>query len=400
MEVKTTSETGKFAGNYFKIEAEEMKRLPCFSRATTEVCVEGRRFWLMESLKKVTGRNPEWEACFGKEHKIRLLTRVKYVDLMKIYKEEGKASKTEGRSTEFATGGPSIGLINKEADRETTAANRKRKLADQMQSLAVSKNWLKSKYEMLLEDPEVLHKWNVIKEGASLIRLMNQKERNAEWAKSQKLRRWQAQLLGEMDSKGPDDRSVIWVMDTKGGSGKTWFTKFMYKIDPEGTAWLQNGKTHDLIKIIVDQSVNLKLVMFDLCRSNEERINWDAIERIKNGMIMSTKYEVESTIIDSPTVVCFANFEPDLKMLSLDRWIVYEIKGQDLYRRRVSGDDTNPHLEDAVECQEPIDSLMAEIGIEYGKSMDGFTESGNLPIDSHYNCGILFGISRNIFGTH
>lgn len=382
MAYKTNIECGKFAGNYFKIEANEMKRIPCFSRATTEVCIDGNRFWLLEASKKVTGQNPEWTDCFGKDHVVRLLTRVKYVNLMKMYKENNGVVSTEGKSTEWIQGPAAIGVFNKEAERETTTANRKRKLAEQIQTLADSKNWLKTKYEMLLEDPEVLHKWSVIKEGAFLTRLMTQKERNLEWTKRQKLRKWQAQLLGEMDAHGPDDRSVFWIMDTKGGSGKTWFTKYMYKLDPEGTAWLQNGKTHDLIKIIVDQSINLKLVTFDLCRSNEERINWDAIERIKNGMIMSTKYEVESTIIDSPAVLCFANFEPDLKKLSTDRWIVYEIKDQCLYSRKVSGPDEEPSLDDPVPCKEPIEELMESIGVEYGESLGKFTEFGNIPLFS------------------
>lgn len=363
----STTEIDRAAGTYFKIEAEGMKRLPCFSRFAAEICSEDSRFWMMESLKKITGRNPEWAACFGVPHRVRIITRTKYMDLMKIYDAENKIVYKEGTPTFTLTGTTSIGKVNQDVERETTSTARKRKLMDQMKTLSESKNWLKAKYELLLEDPEVLHKWNVIKEGASLIRLMNQKEKNLEWVKKQKLRKWQAQLLGEMDNNGPDDRSVYWVMDAKGGSGKTWFTKYMYRIDPEGTAWLQNGKTHDLIKIIVDQSVNLKLVMFDLCRSNEERINWDAIERIKNGMIMSTKYEVESTIIDSPAVVCFANFEPELKKLSTDRWIVYEIKDQVLYRRKVVGSEDDPHLDDPVLCAEPIEELMETLGVEIGK---------------------------------
>lgn len=365
---QTTGDIVKFAGNYFKIEAGDMKKIPGFSRCVSTVQTENGRFWMMETIKKTTGRNPEWTTCFGEEHRVKLMTRNKFVDAMKTYTESGQILCSEGRST-IQYGGPvSIGIANKQAEHETNSANRKRKLREQMETLANSKDWLKAKYHMLLDDPEVLHKWGVIKEGASLLRMMNQQEKNAEWAKNQKLRKWQAQLLGEMDTHGPDDRSVFWIMDTKGGSGKTWFTKYMYKIDPTGTAWLQNGKTHDLIKIITDQAINLKLVMFDLCRSNEERINWDAIERIKNGMIMSTKYEVESTIIDSPAVVCFANFEPELKRLSLDRWKVYEIVDQTLYHRRVVGSEDSPYLEAGVQCMEPIEELMDAIGVEVGKT--------------------------------
>lgn len=324
---------------------------------------------MVETLRKVTGKNPEWTQCFDSLRRLTILSRSKYVDLMKSYFEEGTVEHQEGTPTFAATGFRTVGLLNKEAEKENSAIERKRKLMHQMKTLAESSNWLQSKYQMLLEDPESIHKWTVIREGANLIRLMNRKEQNLTWTKGQRLRHWQAQLLGELDVKGHDDRSVFWVMDTKGGSGKTWFTKYMYNLDPEGTAWLQNGKTHDLVKIIVDQAYCLKLVLFDLCRSNEERINWDAIERIKNGMLMSTKYEVESTIVDSPTVICFANFEPDLKKLSLDRWVVYEIVDHSLYSRAVVGSDEDPHLAERKACDPPIKDLMTDIGAEYGKSI-------------------------------
>lgn len=382
----------KFAGNYFKIEAADMKRIPSFSRCVTTIRADDRRYWLMETTKKTTGRNPEWTSCFGDEHRVTLLTRNKYVDGIKTLKERGQIECSEGRSTVTYGGPTSIGLANRQAEQETSSANRKRKLREQMETLAHSKDWLKAKYHMLLDDPEVLHKWSVIKEGASLLRMMSQQEKNAGWAKSQKLRRWQAQLLGEMDANGADDRSVFWIMDAKGGSGKTWFTKYMYKIDPTGTAWLQNGKTHDLIKIITDQAINLKLVMFDLCRSNEERINWDAIERIKNGMIMSTKYEVESTIIDSPAVVCFANFEPELKRLSVDRWRVYEILDQALFRRAVVDGKEGPLLADPVSCDAPLEDLLDSIGVQVGKSTGIFQESGISPLFSMGNALPDYGI--------
>ena len=383
---KFISEIAGVCGNYFKVEADGLKRTPCFSRFLAEITIEnGKKYWLIETLKKITGKNPEWNACFESFQKLTLISRSKYVDLMRVYSEEGLITHQEGVPTFEATGSRSVGLLNKDVERETAAANRKRKLMDQMKSLAESKNWIQSKYEMLLDDPEILHKWNVVKEGASLIRLMNQKEQNLEWAKNQKLRQWQAQLLSEIDVHGHNDRKIFWIMDERGSSGKTWFTKYMHNLDPEGTAWLQNGKTHDLIKAIVDQASCLKLVLFDLCRSNEERINWDVIERVKNGMLMSTKYEVESTIIQSPTVVCFANFEPDLKKLSMDRWVVYEIIDQSLYSRAVVGSADDPHLAERKECAMPLDDLMASIGVEWGKTWNRFSGILFISMGNCYN---------------
>lgn len=345
------SEISGEGGSYFKVEADGLNRPPCFLRFLAEIEPEEEdKFWLIETLKKIHLKNPEWDQCFESVKKLTLMSRVKYMDLMKVYSDEGLVTHQEGVPTFGAHSFRSVGALNKEVERETSAANRKRKLMDQMKTLAESTNWLQSKYDMLVEDPEILHKWTVVREGANLIRVMSQKEKQREWIARQTLRQWQGQLLSEMDPLRTDDRKIVWVMDTKGGSGKTWFTKYLYRLDQEGTAWLQNGKTHDLLKALVDRAYGLKLVLFDLCRSNEERINWDAIERVKNGMIMSTKYEVETTVIDSPTVVCFANFEPELKKLSLDRWVIYEIIDGVLYSRAVVGSDEDPRLGERKAC--------------------------------------------------
>lgn len=354
-------------GSYFKVEAEGLKRPPCFMRFLAEITTEdGKIFWLIETLKKIYLKNPEWSQCFNAVKKLTLMNRTKYVDLMREYTDEGMVTRQEGVPTFGAFSFRSVGTLNKEVERETSAASRKRKLMEQMKTLAESNNWLQSKHDMLLEDPEILHKWNVVREGANLLRKMSEKEKQLKWVHEQKLKLWQGQLLSEIDHLRSDDRKVIWVMDTKGGSGKTWFTKYMYRLDQEGTAWLQNGKTHDLIKALVDQAYGLKQVFFDLCRSNEERINWDVIERVKNGMIMSTKYEVETTIIESPIVVCFANFEPELKKLSLDRWVVFEIIDGGLYSRAVVGSDEDPRLGERKACNPPLDDVMTAIGAKLG----------------------------------
>ena len=65
-----------------------------------------------------------------------------------------------------------------------------------------------------------------------------------------------------------------------------------------------------------------RIVFFDFSRSNEDRINYDVIESIKNGMMFSTKYESVVRMYDHPHVIIFANFMPSLTKLSADRWDV------------------------------------------------------------------------------
>lgn len=369
----------RYSGNYFEIQAADKKRLPCFTRCLIEVLADNTRCWLMETTKKVTGRNPEWIDCFGVPHRVTVLTRELYKDMLSNAQREERVLLIEGTSTADLEDPRSIGRVNRDVNDESSKNDRKQRLMNCMERVANSNNMIKTKFELLLEDPDVIHKWSSIKEGATLIRLMNQRDSFKSWTETQKLRPWQSQLMREIDQLVDDDRVVLWVMDAKGGSGKTWFTKFLYRQDPDGTAWLQNGKTSDLIKIISEQVFGLHRVLIDLCRSNEERINWDAIERIKNGMIMSTKYEVEATIIDSPTVICFANFEPDLKKLSLDRWKVYEIVNGVLGARAVAMAGTEPYLEPPIPCADDVTERKTDIPQRVENTLEK-TESGNYSI--------------------
>jgi len=57
----------------------------------------------------------------------------------------------------------------------------------------------------------------------------------------------------------------------------------------------------------------------------EEYISYGAMEKIKNGFYMSSKYESKPIIRNCPHIICFANFEPDYDKLSQDRWKVHNI---------------------------------------------------------------------------
>jgi hypothetical protein len=52
----------------------------------------------------------------------------------------------------------------------------------------------------------------------------------------------------------------------------------------------------------------------------KEFVNFHIIEAFKNGRMFSSKYQSSLRIFKPAKVVCFANFEPDWKKLSLDRW--------------------------------------------------------------------------------
>ena len=52
------------------------------------------------------------------------------------------------------------------------------------------------------------------------------------------------------------------------------------------------------------------------------------LKKSKNGYFMCSKYESKPIIRNSPHVFIFANFEPDVKELSLDRWNVVKLNNE------------------------------------------------------------------------
>lgn len=67
------------------------------------------------------------------------------------------------------------------------------------------------------------------------------------------------------------------------------------------------------------------IIIYDYTRTQESFISYQSIEEVKNGIFFSGKYEGKMIIYDSPWVIVFANYPPELQAMSSDRWIVKEI---------------------------------------------------------------------------
>ena len=74
--------------------------------------------------------------------------------------------------------------------------------------------------------------------------------------------------------------------------------------------------------------------MFDLARSHED-IDYETIEKGKDGKFFNSKYEGKLVRYARPHVLCFSNQPPDLTMLSADRYHVIQL-GVDLAMDRVA----------------------------------------------------------------
>nr|WAE42489.1 MAG: replication associated protein [Cressdnaviricota sp.] len=125
---------------------------------------------------------------------------------------------------------------------------------------------------------------------------------------------WQAEIRNELLEE-PDDRTINWIWEDTGNTGKTQFCKYMHV--HHKASFFQNAKTAD-IAYAIDEST--KIVLFNIPRSSEEYFNYSALECLKDGIIFSSKYESGSKCFDSPHVYVFANFRPNLETMSKDRW--------------------------------------------------------------------------------
>ena len=141
-------------------------------------------------------------------------------------------------------------------------------------------------------------------------------------------RGWQLELISMLEEEA-DDRSINWFIDEKGNAGKTTFAKHWCMKYPKESLYL-SGKASDMkcaiVQFLQDDTNELKYVFMDLPRSIESFVSYQGIEEIKNGIFFSGKYESGMIMYNSPHVVIFSNFIPDLKMLSQDRWNIQIIE--------------------------------------------------------------------------
>lgn len=131
-------------------------------------------------------------------------------------------------------------------------------------------------------------------------------------------RSWQQSLLVALEA-APDPRTVHWLWDRAGGTGKTTFSKHL--VDNMQAFYSNGGKHADITYAYNGE----KIAIFDFVRSSEEFVCYSVIEAIKNGILTISKYESQTRIFDPPHVICFANFFPDCTKLSEDRWNIVEL---------------------------------------------------------------------------
>ena len=136
------------------------------------------------------------------------------------------------------------------------------------------------------------------------------------------LREWQANLNTMLN--GPvNEREIIFVVDTRGNTGKSWFFRYYEQNHEDNCQIILPGKKADMAHVL---QVCKRVYMFDCPRSKQgEFIQYDFLEEVKNGNVFSGKYESKNKRFETPHVVVAMNEMPDMDKLSMDRYRVINL---------------------------------------------------------------------------
>lgn len=169
-----------------------------------------------------------------------------------------------------------------------------------------------TKLESKLDDGKVWHSDNcVIEEPLRIL-------------KDAELYEWQNKIVELVKTK-PDDRSIHWMWDREGCTGKTALCKYLCV---NLNAILVGGSASDAKYALIkwkEKHGNPKIVLYNLARG--DTVDYVGLEQIKDGIFFSSKYESEMMIFNSPHVIVFANRPPCMDNLSKDRWVVHNVNG-------------------------------------------------------------------------
>jgi len=138
---------------------------------------------------------------------------------------------------------------------------------------------------------------------------------------------WQQEVIDKCEEE-PDDRSIYWYWEETGNIGKSFLVRYLYnKYD----VIIGNGKMGDVLNnvrtYIEVENKDPRIIILDIPRSSLEFINYGVIEKLKDKLIYSGKYEGGTiNIVEDVHVIVFANEPPKEYKMSEDRWKIKKLE--------------------------------------------------------------------------
>jgi hypothetical protein len=141
--------------------------------------------------------------------------------------------------------------------------------------------------------------------------------------------------------KTADDRSIFWIEDSIGATGKSKFIKFCC-VHYDSVVKISFGTSTQLRSSIIAAGPRL-IYFIDIPRTlgSDDSIPslMSALEDLKNGFVVSSMYgKNETLVLNPPHIVVFTNKECPRHMMSADRWQCYFIDpSKHLYKKDEEG---------------------------------------------------------------
>lgn len=147
------------------------------------------------------------------------------------------------------------------------------------------------------------------------------------------LRPFQQEIIDS--AKNFDFRKIDLIYCSKGGSGKSTVASIC-ELLYEGFDCPPLNDSKELIQAVccylVDRKIRQpKIMFFDMPRAmKKDQLNgmYTAIEQIKKGKVYDMRYHYKDWWFDSPRIWVFTNTEPDISLLSGDRWRLWTVDSE------------------------------------------------------------------------
>jgi hypothetical protein len=142
------------------------------------------------------------------------------------------------------------------------------------------------------------------------------------------------QFIIDEVNKTPDKRTIVWIYDPHGNSGKTQLAKHLLIKYPRKILFLSGGRYNDAVFhvakfVSIVGPRKLRAVIMNLGRTkivdDKAACSYQAIEAIKDGLVFSPKYESCQAVFNCPHVIVLANALPDRSQLTQDRWRIFQL---------------------------------------------------------------------------
>ena len=179
------------------------------------------------------------------------------------------------------------------------------------------------------------------------------------------LKPWQKSLLEYVQQ--PCDREIFWIIGKEGNEGKNWFQKYV-------KSWLGARRVVTGIDIKANNAsifqalrkcpiVTADIFLFNIGKSMKkfDQINYDALEKMKDGEAFASKYGSQQLKIRVPNVVMvFSNSPPDVRELAKVRFRVFNIKNNQLQKKNIVEIKDPKEKKENAESDSDVDSALSD----------------------------------------